>query len=162
VTVISRSALVAWGKNPSPSTAYIVADHTGRRVVTWDEVLRLRRERQAITLDLKRRSTARRAYKLWVGYYDQTIMGGWHAFLEDWRGAPYRIWIDRDLKWFEPLAMQAFPLLLDLFDGRQQWELWKRSFARRFERRRQCGEPLGVAFVWWDRSDSVRSAGGGR
>jgi hypothetical protein len=113
-------------------------------VVTVEEARRNRRESQAE--HLRRKLAVERethAWKLWVAYFDQRLMGGWQAFLER-QGE--RVWIDRDRKWLMEPLMKLFPTGA-LFDD---WHDWKRVFAKRFERRRQDRRPLGVAFVWWD------------
>lgn len=56
--------------------------------------------------------------------------------------------------------MDAFPLLLPLWDPREQWNRWKEEFAARYARRRQDRRPLGVAYVWWDGRDYLRPAAG--
>src|SRR6185312_2323866 len=68
VTIIKRSALVFHGHNPAPDVAEIVVDHRGRHVVTWDDVLAARRERQRRQLEDKRRVVPWRPAKLWVAY----------------------------------------------------------------------------------------------
>jgi hypothetical protein len=70
--------------------------------------------------------------------------------LEDWRGRGYDIWIDRDRDWLKPKLMKAFPLVLEIGSVEARWQMWKPEFARRYERRRQDREPLGVAYLWWD------------
>jgi hypothetical protein len=160
VTIITRSALVYWGHNPAPNVAYIVSDHTReRRVVTWADVMEARRKRQDEQLTRKRHVMTWRAYKLWVAYFDQELMGGWHAFLEDYRGADYRIWIDRDRRWLEPMLMKAFPLVLPLGSEREQWQLWKLAFAKQFRRRTHDRKPLVVSIVWWNERESPRPVG---
>jgi len=150
VTIIRRSALEYWGQNPPPDLAYIVSDHRGRRVITWAEVMEARRKRQSERLHWKRHVDQWRAYKLWVAYFDQTLMGGWHAFLEDYRGGGYRIWIDRDCTRMESPLMTLYPLLLPIGSEGEQWQRWKPAFAATFERRRHDRRPLGVAYIWWD------------
>ena len=140
MTIIKRSALVFHGHNPAPDVAEIVVDHRGRHVVTWDDVLAARRERQRRQLEDKRRVVPWRPAKLWVAYFDQWLFGGWQAFVEDRRESQ---WIDRDRKFLKCDLMKLFPCTL--FDT---WEDWKPRFAQRFARRRQCGRPVGVAFVW--------------
>ncbi len=154
-----RSALVYWGHNPAPNVAYVLVNwggKFGRQTVTWADVMAKRREDQCRRLELKRAIVEWRAYKLWVAYFDQNLMGGWHAFLEDWRGAGYRIWIDRDRTWMKAKLMETFPLCLPLGTECEQWERWKVEFARQFERRRQDRQPVGVAYIWWNQRDSPR------
>ncbi len=152
VAVMNRKAVEYWGgiKAP-PELAFVHIDHAHRRrIVTWGDVMTARRERQRRRLELKRHVERRRAYKLWVAYFDQELMGGWHAFLEDYRGDPYRIWVRAD--WLREALMEAFPLVV----GGDQWQRWKAAFAECFERRRQGRRPLGVAYVWWDGRDTPR------
>ena len=149
-----RSALVFWGHNPPPELHSIVDDGSGRRIVTWADVMNLRRQRQRSRLELIRDVPVWRAYRLWVGYFDQDLMGGWHAFLNDHRGDGYRIWIDRDRSWLIPRLLAEFPLVSAVGTEHEQWGRWKISFATKFERRRQDGEAVGVLPVWWNRRDS--------
>lgn len=158
MTIMTRSALVYWGHNPAPDVALVLIDDRGRHVVTWADVMRMRRERQQEQLRRKRCVVEWRAYKLWVAYFDQPLMGGWQALLEDWRGRPYSEWIDRDRSWLRPMLMKLFPLVPDVGTENTQWGEWKPAFAEQFERRRQDGRPLGVACLWWDQYDAPRRA----
>ena len=109
-----------------------------------------RRKRQAARLELIRRTVPRRAYRFSVRYFDMPLMGGWQSALDDWRGQPYGIWPDRDLRWFRPMIMAAIPLgLLPLGSENDQWAAWKVEFANRFKRRMRDGHPMGVAYIWW-------------
>lgn len=157
-SLTTRSALIAWGRNPPPELAYLTCNERGdRRVVTWTEVIDNRRKWQAERLAIIRRGCAtRHAYRFEVRYFDMPLMGGWQSALDDWRGEPYGTWPDRDLKWFKPLIMQAIPLgLLPLGSEGDQWAAWKIEFAHKFKRRMRDGRPMGVAYIWWDESDSV-------
>jgi hypothetical protein len=160
--IIKRSFLVAMGQTPPPDLAYVISDHRGRRVVTWAEVLQDRRERQREQLRRKREGWGpgpERAYKLWVAYFDQNLMGGWHAFLETYRpGLSQRTWINRDCRWLIPVLMQLFPLVLPLGSERDQWALWMPAFAQQHKRRMQDRHPVGVAPVWWNGRDVLRRA----
>ncbi len=170
MTIINRKALIYWGAHfGNPRTldadlAYIVQEHSGapRRKVTWAEVIENRRKRQRERLDRIRQVAEWRPYKLWVAYFDQTLMGGWHAFLEDHRGGGYRIWIDRDLSWFREKAFALFPLVLPLGKPYERywpaWEQWKVAFAESFRRRLHDRRPLGVAYIWWNRREKVEVA----
>jgi hypothetical protein len=145
MTIITRSALVAWGFNPDPDVAYVERDHHGERVVKVAEVRAARLERQRLTLDRKREVRPWRAVKLWVAYFDQTLMGGWHAFLENRDG---RVWIDRDRKHIRERVMELLPVGLPFGDPGRRWEDWKPAFARQFRRRSQDRKPVGVAYLW--------------
>lgn len=158
--IITRGWLETWGQNPAPDLAYIISDPLqGRRVVTWGEVMEDRRKRQGKTLDWKRRPPREvHAYKLWVAYFDQDLMGGWQAFIDGYRGDWQHAWIDRDRQWLRATLMQAFPLLLPFGEEWRRWEAWKPEFARVYQRRRQDRRPLGVAYVWWDGRYELRPA----
>lgn len=155
-SVITRSALVSWGRNPSPDLAYVTFDECGNRhIVTWAEVMEHRRKRQASRLELIRRMNTRRVYRFSVRYFDMPLMGGWQSALDDWRGHSYGTWPDRDLRWFKPLIMKAIPLaLLPLGSNDEQWHAWKIEFAYQFKRRIKDRRPMGVAYLWWNRDSS--------
>ena len=149
VSSISRKGLLHWGaffgKPPAipDDLAAVCTDCTGQRcVVTWPMVMQRRREMQAMRLSQKRAVVEFRAWKLWVAYYDQELMGGWQAFIER---EGQRHWIDRDRKWLMRPIMDMFPVALF-----GDWHDWKAEFAKQFERRRQYGRPVGVAFLWFD------------
>ncbi len=154
MTLITRSALVAWGHNPPPEVHSVVIHHRGpggRQTVTWAEVMETRRKRQRERLEaIRTPHHPLRAYKLWVAYFDQNLMGGWHAFLEDYRGAGYRIWIDRDRSGIKELIMKTFPLVEEHASEWKQWHAWKLAFAQHFARRVHDARPCGVGYVWWD------------
>lgn len=158
-SLFTRSAVEYYSKGPvRPDLAFLEIDTRGdRHVITWDQVMEARRKRQAEQLRRKREVAAVRAYKLWVAYFDQDLMGGWQAMLEDWRGRGYDIWIDRDRDWLKPKLMKAFPLVLAIGSVEAQWQMWKPEFARRFERRWQDRQPLGVAYLWWDGSGAPKA-----
>jgi hypothetical protein len=148
-TIIKRSALVFHGHNPAPDVASVVVDHTGeRRVVTWSDVMRNRRERQQRILRDKTTVRRLRAYRVYVEYFDQSLMGGWQAFID--RGDADHAWIDRDCRWLKEPLMKLFPILLF-----GDWHEWKVEFARRFTRGQRDGRPRGCAFVWWDGSGTA-------
>lgn len=159
-TIITRKFLEGYGNKLPPELAYVVSDEKGRRIITWAEVMEKRKAFQGERLRRKREffHFPWRAYKLWVGYFDQSLMGGWHAFLEDYRGRPHSIWIERHVPLLKPDLMKTFPLILQLESDREQWEAWKVEFAKQFERRRQCRRPLGVAYIWWNKRDMPRRA----
>jgi hypothetical protein len=147
-SIMTRSAVVHWGqvlgrKTPIPNELAAVED--GR-------MERLERKRQP--------AQEWRACKLWTAYFDMPLMGGWHAFLEDYRGAGRRVWIDRDCRSIIAPLMKLFPLVLPFtgneWDARHSdsWELWKIEFAKTFQRRRQDRKPLGVAYVKWNHHDA--------
>lgn len=149
-TIIARKGLEYWsGRKPPPDLACVASDAEGRRVVTWADVMRGRRERQRLILGRKRRFLPWRAVKLWVAYFDQPLMGGWQTFVENWRGQAGRQWFERDA----PVSLRErvlalFPLLLPFGTAHQRWAAWRPEFARRYERRRQDGRPVGVAYLW--------------
>ena len=152
---ISRSALIFYGFNPAPSVAGMHIDERGqRRLIYWTDVMAERRKRQAERLRRKREDFVKHihAYRLLVAYYDQDLMGGWQAMIEDWRGRDFDVWIDRDRKWLRPMLMEVFPVVLPIGCEEKRWEMWKPAFAQQFRRRMQDGEPVGVAYVLWDRS----------
>jgi hypothetical protein len=153
-SIITRSALVFWGRNPAPDVASVVDG----QIITWGEVMDTRRKNQRERLRRKRHVDEWRAHKLWVAYFGQDLMGGWHAFVEDIRGRDHRVWIDRDCRHLMPYLMKLFPLVLGLGSERDQWEMWKPEFAASFKRRRQHRQPLGVTALWWDRRHSPRLA----
>ena len=115
---------------------------------------RERRERQEKRLSALRNVVVvkRRAYRVWCAYFDMPLMGGWQVMMEDFRGRDSfnHHWIDRDFHTFKPELMRLFPLVAEAGSEACQWQQWKPAFAARFERRRQDGEPLGVAYIWWD------------
>lgn len=157
-TIIMRSAIVAWGGNPSPDTHSIVIDHRGRHVVTWSEIMEHRRQRQAEILRYKRSCYQWRAFKVWVAYFDQFLFGGWQAFIENKDGCR---WIDRDRPFLKRHLMDLFPLVFQHGDEDDQWHEWKVEFAKRFRRRTHHRRPLGVAYVWWDQHHAPRLKLGG-
>lgn len=157
---MNRKALVHWGHNPGPDVAFVHGDRPGERITTtWAQVMEARRKRQAQRLELIRRSQPWQAYRVWVAYYDMTLMGGWQAFIENHRTMHYYGgWIDRDRRWLKPLLMQTFPLILPLGSEAEQWALWKTAFARQYQRGTHDGRPRGSAFVWWNgRQDPPRT-----
>jgi len=149
-TIIMRSALVYYGHKPPPEVAKVVIDWRGvRHVVTWAEVLDERRQRQARILANRRQVGADlwRAVRLWVAYFDQNLMGGWHAFL-DGLGAWGHKWVDRDGgPGLRERLMGLFPVAGRL-PGLVHWDEWKPLFAAAHERRRQDRRPVGVALLW--------------
>lgn len=77
-SIITRSALIAWGREPPPELHSIV----NGRMVTWADAMDFRRERQRERLDsIRREYPAWRACRLSVAYFDMTLMGGWQAFI---------------------------------------------------------------------------------
>jgi len=88
------------------------------------------------------------------------IMGGWQAFIEDFRGRDGRHWIDRDQPWLMPHLLELFPLVLNFEHGELRhsdtWERWKIVFAKQYKRRTQDRRPVGIAYVWWNGLDSPR------
>lgn len=161
-TIIHRGALMPGGILYRPDRivpddlAYVLSNGAigGRRVVTWAEVIEERRKQQASRLIQKRYVKEWRPYKIWVAYYAQFLMGGWHAFIENRYG---REWIDRDREWLRPRLMDLFPLVLRLKSSQDSFgydeddfHRWKIEFAKQFKRRSQCRRPVGVAYIWWN------------
>lgn len=133
-----------------PGIAYAFDDGNGFRMVTIEEARDRRRERQRVILERKREpSESWRAVKLWVAYFDMTLMGGWQAFIEDRHGC---LWIDRDGKFFKEPLMQLFHL--SFF---RDWCEWKPAFANRYQRRSHDGMPLGVVCLWRRRDELALS-----
>lgn len=154
-SIIMRSALVHWGRKNIPANLHSIVDG---RVVTWDEVMAGRREHQKHRLNYIRQVTVPRAWRIWVAYYDMTLMGGWQAMIDYYKPDCYdggRVWIDRDCRPLKPVLMATFPLVLPLGSESEQWEAWKPAFARAYARRSQHRHPLGVAYAWWDRNSRV-------
>lgn len=151
-TIITRSALIAFGRQPAPEIASIVRDWSGvEKVVTWADVMRARHERQARQLRMKRYpARQRRAFKLWVAYFDQTFYGGWHAFLDGVGNHTPRCWINKQKPELRRYIMRLIPLTLPLGSDFQQFDDWMIAFAQRFKRRSQDGKPVGVTYLWWD------------
>ena len=89
-------------------------------------------------------------YRINVSYFDQFLFGGWQAYIENIHES---IWIDRDRGHLIPILMKLFPLLLPIGDRKEQWHFWKIEFARRYRKRKHHGEPVGVAYIWWDGND---------
>ena len=144
--IIHRGALVFHGHNPAPDVAMIVSDHLGRHVITLEEVMEKRRERQRWRLENNRRGEEEwRAWRLYVAYFDQDMFGGWQAMLDNFKGPQSwdSTWIDRDAKGLKEPLMQMFPFLVT------DWWEWKPLFAKQYERRRQDGQPVGVRYLWW-------------
>ncbi len=143
MTIIHRSALVFYGHNPAPNVAAVVVDHEGRHVVTWDDVMRERREKQKRRLDQIRYVEEWRAVKLWVAHFGNGLMGGWHAFIDGIvQGCGgLHVWIDRDGKGYIDNLMRLFPLETD-------WHAWKQAFAKKYKKRRQDRKPVGVVYLW--------------
>ena len=161
---MNRKACEYWGQNPPPELAYVRGDRPGeRRIVTWDEIMQERRARQSRILASRRMVLDRPscAYRLWVAYFDQDLMGGWHAFIDNIRTRQYPgTWIDRDRRHLKPALMEVFPLVAstkkrhELFDDRTDWNRWKKAFAEVYSSRMHDEEVVGVRYVWWDgRSD---------
>lgn len=148
-TIITRSAAVFHGMPIADDVASIVYeyDQAEPQFVTWADVMADRRERQAARLDRKRNAgvVRWRAVRLWVAYYDQWLMGGWQAFVDDYRNRC--AWIDRNRKYLKETLMSLFPLVLPIGD---QWSQWKIEFANRYRRRRHHRKPLGVQMLWHD------------
>jgi hypothetical protein len=152
VATMNRKAMERWGHGPAPDVAYCLIHADRRReMVTWAGVMAARRAEQSRRLETKRYARQWRACRLWVAYFDQNLMGGWHAFLDDWRGDSFRVWIRADH--LKRSVIDLFPLVEG---GLDEWWRWMPAFAEEFERRRQAGRPVGVAFVWWNGFDPPR------
>lgn len=160
MTIINRSALIAWGRQNIPADlAYIQIDHgrDSRQVVTWRDVMENRRKKQNERLRLIRHVNQWRACKLWVAYFDQWLMGGWHAFIDSYRGDERHLWTRRG-NFITRGLMVEFPLVLPLGDEAQSFEAWKIEFAKRYQRGTHDGKPRGVAYVWWNGHDYPKLA----
>lgn len=153
-TIIMRSALVFHGHDPAPDVHSVEVDHYGdRRVITWTDVMQRRRERQQVILDHKRGCERTRAWRVYVAHFGNGLMGGWQAMIDR---VGHSEWIDRDRKSLIPKLLRIFPLVLSLGEERDQWGQWKIEFAKRFKRRTQLRQPVGVAYVWWDGGYELR------
>jgi hypothetical protein len=154
---MNRKAMEFWGKNPAPNVAAMVSDYPGHyRLITWGDVMENRRKRQAEQLlRIRALESARQEfYRVWVAYFDQSLMGGWQAFIDSRRTFNhYGNWIDRDRRWLKPMLMEAFPLLLPLGSEHERWEAWKPEFAAQYSRGQQDGRPRGCCFVRWNGKD---------
>lgn len=140
--IITRSALEFWGHDPAPDVSHVIVTDGQRTVVTWDEVMNHRRQRQAEIMRYKRSVSEWKLYKVWVAHFDQRLMGGWQAFIEN---ISSRNWIDRDCRWLQETLRKLFPCTL-----LNDWEAWKVAFAQQYEKRRRDGRPVGVGIVRWD------------
>lgn len=152
-TIMTRSALIAWGQTPPPDVAGIISDRPGsRRVITWHEVMAQRRQRQHAQLAHKRAGRPRHAWRLMVAYYETAVFHGWQAVLDTY--ADRSVWIDRDRRGLRRQLMTVYPLVLPLGDPWltwwPAWDQWKVAFAEQYTRRQQARKPLGVTYVWWD------------
>lgn len=162
-TIIMRSAFISWGRSVPDNLALVEIDHAGAtpRVITWADVMQTRRREQRRRLKEKLRFAPYRPHHVWTAYFDQDLFGGWHAFIEDFRGGGYRTWIDRDRAWLIPRLMKLFPIVLgggghSRGQDEGMWGEWKIEFARQFKRRMQCRQPLGKKAIWWNGWDEPR------
>jgi hypothetical protein len=151
-TIIMRSALVYWGRNPPPELHSVEIDWKGERhIVTWADVFRERREPMERSPYWKRHVKVWRPHRVWVAYFDQEFFGGWQAFIGDHRGRCGESWIDRDRDWLKPNLMRLFPLVLPFeSDIKSRFYDWKEAFARAYRRGTHHGRPRGSAIVWWN------------
>ena len=162
-SIATRSAIIHWRSmlgNPEPVTPDLAFVVDGR-VVTWGEVHENRRKRQAERLRRIREAYwPDRAYRLTVAYFDMPLMGGWQAMINDLHGrhSLHSAWIDRDRRYLVSQLMALFPLILPFGGESEQWDRWKPTFAQQFKRRTQDGEPVGVAYLWWDGRTAPRIA----
>ena len=151
MTIITRSALIHWGQifgKPARDLAPDLHSIVDGRVVTWREVMEARTKRQQERLANKRTFTERRVHRVWVAHFGTGLMGGWNAFI-DRNNHEFGTWVcEARMSWMIPELMKAFPLVIP---ARENFELWQRTFAKEYERRRKCGKPVGVAYVWWDK-----------
>lgn len=145
--IVTRSAVEFWSQGKAPPELAAIVDG---RVVTWNDVMRLRREHQQRQLAAKRCVVPLRACRIRVLYFDQFLMGGWQALIDDWRGPAFGAWIDRDRPHLMRPILEMFPLLPSSPNIARQWAEWKPVFAQRFARGMQDGRPRGVAHVWWN------------
>jgi len=81
--IISRGALMPGGiayregRLVPRELAYVECSGVnGHRMVTWAEIIERRREQQRQRLRQKRYVNEWKAYKVWVAYFDQFLMGG--------------------------------------------------------------------------------------
>lgn len=149
MTVMFRSALIAFGRNPPPELAYITRRHIHESwtVVTFAEIAEEKRRRQREILEYKRQvSPQRRAWMVWVFYNATFFYGGWHGYLIRYDGEDE--WVITSSRKQE--LMRLFPLVLPFGSVEDQWGQWKVEFARQYKRRTRHGKPAGMAPVWWD------------
>ena len=92
MTIITGSALVYWqaafgvpARNLTPDLHSIVDG----RIVTWAEVIEARRKRQRERLARILTFDKWRLYRVWVAYFDQSLMGGLECF---YRPQQHRLW----------------------------------------------------------------------
>ncbi len=78
-TVIMRSFADSMGLDWPPDVARVLVDHSGRREVTWAEVMAYRREEQRSRLDALRRVDPPRTVPcyVWVFHVPGWLYGGW-------------------------------------------------------------------------------------
>jgi hypothetical protein len=141
-TLITRSFLENMGRTDlRPDLACIV----NGKVVTWADVMRNRRARQARELEWRRRDhTGRwRALRLSVRYYDMFIMGGWHAYLHAAGGYEYWLRYDR----YKEELMALLPLLPPLLPA-DDWHAWLKLFARAYRVGTADRRPRGALTIW--------------
>ncbi len=137
-TIITRKGLEHWSGRKVPPELALMVDG---KIVTWTEVMQNRRARQARILAAKRHFEPLRAVVLEVANYGCGLMGGWQTMLY-WIGGS--CWVERDGNYYQSRLMEIFPCGLLSFS----FQTWKKEFAHLYERRRQCGQPVGVAFLW--------------
>jgi hypothetical protein len=144
-TIIHRSAMPS--RFP-PNVAMMIDGQP----VTWAQVLEHRREVQDLILRRKREPTwpPYIPWRLSVAYFDQRLMGGWQAFIDN---RHERLWIDRDCKWLKDGLMELFRFWLP---GCGTWEEWKPLFAQRYGAGTQYGRARGVAIVRWNGKNEPR------
>lgn len=143
--IMTRSFLA--GPNIDPDLAYVIMDHRGRRVVTWTEINKERREKQRKHLNDIRHVPVMRLTRLWVGFNPHFFFGGWFASLDNlhhsecvWRRTP--LMMER--------LMDLFPITFRYGDLDEDFQMWCEEFSKAFPRGRYGGKKRGYAVVRWD------------
>lgn len=154
-TIMTRSAIIFWGKNPNidPDLAYVISDRRGRRVVTWTEINEERRKKQRQHLEDIRREPIMRPTRLWVGYNRHWIMQGWFAVLDNlhhrecaWGRTPHLM----------DQLMRLFPITFRLGSLREDFQMWCEAFSKSYPRGRYGGKQRGFTIVKWDGDENLR------
>lgn len=152
-TIMTRSAVEFWGRRKLPkNVAYLVSDGPGGRMkeVTWDEIMDGRREKQANILShLLAPSSTRRAARLSVQYFDQSLMGGWQCYID---GIGDSEWLryseDKKERLMAVLPMENQMNLPGMASFAERWSIWKENFATRYQVGVFDGRPRGAVFGW--------------
>ena len=150
-TIINRTA---WFLKDVPrDIAYYQSERwsDGFRGVTWAEVHAERARRQSQILYYKRgeHRPVRRAVRISVRYFKQTLFGGWHTYID---GVGLSEWVRS-----EPaveMLLRRFPLVpLPSGSGCYHWvgkayTQWMEAFAVRYQRGEHGGRPRGCVYCW--------------